>query len=122
MVELDNLLRERIATLKTQREQIKAALNRARGQGGNAKMIDAAKIDAFALLTSEKLEMGDTNRCKSFNRSIIDVVEVDEKAIRIIGSKDILRSAIAGKQTKRECSCFLYANGAPVRIKLRTRM
>jgi site-specific DNA recombinase len=31
-------------------------------------------------------------------RSIIDAIEVDDKAIQIIGSRDILRAAIAGKQ------------------------
>jgi site-specific DNA recombinase len=31
-------------------------------------------------------------------RSIIDAIEVDDKAIRIIGSRDILQAAIAGKQ------------------------
>ena len=31
-------------------------------------------------------------------RSIIDAVEVDEKAIRIIGSRDVLQAIIAGKQ------------------------
>jgi len=31
-------------------------------------------------------------------RSIIDAVEVDDKAIRMIGSKDMLQAAIAGKQ------------------------
>jgi hypothetical protein len=31
-------------------------------------------------------------------RSIGDAVEVDDKAIRIIGSKDVLQAVIAGKQ------------------------
>jgi hypothetical protein len=31
-------------------------------------------------------------------RSIIDAVEVDDKAILMIGSKDMLQAAIAGKQ------------------------
>jgi len=46
----------------------------------------AEKIDAFAR--------------KGYIRSIIDAVEVDDRAIRIIGSTDFLQAAIAGKQTE----------------------
>ena len=47
---------------------------------------------------TEKLETGDTNARKSYIRSVIDAIEVDETAIRIIGSKDVLQAVIAGKQ------------------------
>ena len=47
-----------------------------------------------------KLDAADTNARKGYINSIIDAVEVDEQAIRIIGSKDILQAAIAGKQTE----------------------
>jgi site-specific DNA recombinase len=32
-------------------------------------------------------------------RLIVDAIEVDDNAIRIIGSKDVLQAVIAGKQT-----------------------
>jgi hypothetical protein len=48
IVELDDILRERTATLKSERERAKAALDRARAQSGKAATIDQAKIDAFA--------------------------------------------------------------------------
>jgi hypothetical protein len=35
-------------------------------------------------------------------RSIINAVEVDDKVIRMIGSKDMLQAAIAGKQIETE--------------------
>lgn len=47
-----------------------------------------------------KLDAGDTNTRKGYIRSIIDAVEVDDQAIRIIGSKDILQAAIAGRQNE----------------------
>ncbi len=54
-----------------------------------------------------KLDAGDANTRKIYIRSIIDAVEVDDQAIRIIGSKDILHAAIAGKPTEngnvRDC-------------------
>jgi len=37
---------------------------------------------------------------QGYIRSIIDSVEVDDRAIRIIGSRDILQAAVAGKQTE----------------------
>jgi hypothetical protein len=98
IVELDDILRERTVTLKSDRERAKAALDRARAQCGTAATIDASKIDAFARLMNERLENADTNARKGYIRSIVDATEVDDKAIRIIGSKDILQAAIAGKQ------------------------
>ena len=99
IVELDDILRERTGALKAQRERAKAALDQARVQCGTSAAIDARKIDAFARLMNEKLDAGDTNTRKTYIRSIIDAVEVDDRAIRIVGSKDILQAAIAGKQT-----------------------
>jgi hypothetical protein len=64
--------------------------------------IDAVKIDTFARLMSEKLDNGDTNARKGYIRSIVDAVEVDDKTIRIIGSKDVLQAAVAGKQIANE--------------------
>ena len=99
IVELDDILRERTTTLKSQRDQAKAALDRARVQCGTVTTIDATKIDAFARLMNEKLDTGDTNARKAYIRSIVDAIEVDDQAIRIIGSRDVLQAVIAGKQT-----------------------
>ncbi len=99
IVELDDILRERTAALKSERERAKAALDRARAQCGSVTTIDSAKIDAFARLMNEKLDTGDTNARKAYIRSIVDAIEADDNAIRIIGSKDALRAVIAGKQT-----------------------
>jgi site-specific DNA recombinase len=99
IVELDEILRERTAALKSQRDQAKAALDRARAQCGTVAMIDAIKIDAFARLMNEKLDTADTNARKGYIRSIVDAIEIDDEAIRIIGSKDVLQAMIAGKQT-----------------------
>jgi hypothetical protein len=54
-------------------------------------------------------------------RSIIDAVEVDDKAIRMIGSKDMLQTAIAANRSRTEMFVVL-ANGAPFRIEQRTLM
>ncbi len=98
VVELDDILRERTTTLKTERERAKAAYERARAQCSAVATIDAGKIDAFARLMTEKLDTGDTNARKGYIRSIVDAIEVDDLAVRIIGSKDVLQDVIAGQQ------------------------
>lgn len=95
-------MRERTATLKSERERAKAALDRARAQCSTAATIDPAKIDAFARLMTQKLDDGDTNTRKGYIRSIVDAIEVDDKAIRIIGNKDVRQAVIAGKQNTNE--------------------
>lgn len=86
IVELDDIRRERTAALKSPRERAKAALDPARVQCGTAAAIDAGKIDAFARLMNEKLDTADINTRKGYIHSIIDAIEVDDKAIRIVGS------------------------------------
>ena len=44
-----------------------------------------------------------------FIRSIVDAKEADDKAIRIIGNKDVLRAVIAGKQNTNRMFVVLYA-------------
>ena len=48
---------------------------------------------------NEKLDTGDTSARKAYIRAIVDAIEVDDKAIRIISSRDVLQAVIAGKQT-----------------------
>lgn len=99
VVELDDILRERTAVLKSQREQANAALDRARAQCGTVTDIDATKIDAFAHVMNERLDNGDTSARKGYIRAIVDAIEVDDQAVRIVGSKDVLQAVIAGKLT-----------------------
>jgi hypothetical protein len=65
-----------------------------------AAAINTEKIEAFARPMSDELDTGDTTTRKGYIRSIIDAVEVDDGAIRIVGSKDVLQAAIAGKQAE----------------------
>ncbi len=56
---------------------------------------------------TEKLDNGDTNARKGYIRSIGDAIEVDDKAIRIIGNKDVLR-AVYRRQTEHERKCSWF--------------
>jgi hypothetical protein len=66
---------------------------------------------------TDKLDNGDTD-AKGYIRSIIDAVELDDNAVRIIGSKDVPASRHC-RQTDREF-VVLYANGAPRPMKMGT--
>ena len=102
IIDLDDILRERAANLKSERERAKAALDRVRSQCGRAISIDAEKIDVFARLMIDKLENGDVNGRKAYIRAVISAIEVGDKTVRIIGCKDVLQAVIAGKQTANE--------------------
>ena len=51
---------------------------------------------------TDKLENGDIYGRKACILAVVSAIEVDEKTIRIIDCKEILQSAIAGKQTANE--------------------
>ena len=94
--ELDDLLKGRIATLKTDREIARVALERARGTGRRQIVIDEARIESFGRLMREHLTTGDIPFRKAYLGAIIDRVEVDDNRIRIFGRKDVLEHAVAG--------------------------
>ncbi|MBP2431794.1 hypothetical protein ABIF38_002555 [Bradyrhizobium japonicum] len=54
-------------------------------------------IDAFAQLMNAKLGCGRRHHRRGYIRAMIDAVEVGNQAVWIIGDKDILQAAIAGK-------------------------
>ncbi|MGY4282387.1 hypothetical protein ACVWXO_001607 [Bradyrhizobium sp. LM2.7] len=66
---------------------------------------------------NEKLDAGDINTGKACIRSIIDAIEVDDRAIQIIGGKDILQAAVAGKQTENGNVRDFVRTGAPEEIR-----
>ncbi len=94
--ELDDLLKGRIATLKTNREVARVALERARGAGRRQIVIDEARIESFGRLMQEHLTTGDIPFRKAYLGAIIDRVEVDDHRIRIFGRRDVLEHAVAG--------------------------
>jgi site-specific DNA recombinase len=74
------------------------APDRARAQCGTVTTLDSVIIDSFARPMTEKFDNGHTNVRKFCIRSVVDAIEVDDKSIRIICSKDVLQAVIAGKQ------------------------
>jgi site-specific DNA recombinase len=117
IVELDDILRERTASLKSERERAKAAYDRARARCGTVATVDSVKIGAFARLVTDKLDNGDTNARKSYIRSIVDATEVDDKAIRSSAARTFCGRSLPANSTRTEIFVVLYVNGAPEEIR-----
>ena len=45
------------------------------------------------------IDTGDVNVRRSYIRSIVDGIEVDDDVVRIVGRKDVRQAVIAGKQS-----------------------
>jgi len=94
VAELDDLLKERIATLRNDRDRTREALARARGNvKAKAEVTDEA-VARFCELIRQRLRDGDTPARKAWLASIIDRIEVDEGKIRLFGQKDVLEQCV----------------------------
>jgi site-specific DNA recombinase len=99
VVDLDDDLKQRIQTLKHERDIAEASLDRIATQAKNGAEITPEKIEAFSALMRDKLENGDTQARKAYLRAVISCIEVDDDKVRIIGEKAALADVIAGRQT-----------------------
>ncbi|WP_156410337.1 hypothetical protein [Bosea sp. Root381] len=97
VTELDDLLRDRIATLKLERERAQAALVRIRTQIVPAAAIPPEVIEQFGRAMRENITTGEVPFRKAYLRSVIDRIEVDDHAIRIVGDRGTLEQVVAGK-------------------------
>ncbi len=94
VAEVDDLLKDRIAILKADRDRAKEALNRARC-GVRAKAdVSPEAVEKFGVLMRGRLLEGDTPARKAWIGAIIDRIEVDQGTIRIMGRKDVLEHAV----------------------------
>jgi site-specific DNA recombinase len=94
VAEVDDLLKDRIAILKGDRDRAKEALNRARC-GVRAKAdVSPEAVEKFGALMRGRLLEGDTPARKAWIGAIIDRIEVDEGTTRIMGRKDVLEQAV----------------------------
>ena len=97
IVELDAQLGERITALKTERDLAKASLERIASQTTARDAVTPEKLEAFGRLMDEKIANGDVQARKAYLRAVIDRIEVDDHAVRIIGDKASLAAVIAGQ-------------------------
>ncbi len=97
LTDLDDVLRERLATLKLDRDRAKIALDRIKAQFALQSDIDPEAVERFGRVMRENVTSGDVPFRKNYIRSVVDRIEVDDEVIRIIGDKATLEQAIAGQ-------------------------
>ncbi|WP_292617915.1 MULTISPECIES: recombinase family protein [unclassified Nitrobacter] len=97
IVELDDLLRERIAELKADRQKAQAAYDHAAAQASPSAAIDPDKIAAFSRLMTDLLANGETPARKAYLRTLIGAIIVGDKSVKIVGSREAVRAAVLGK-------------------------
>ena len=105
LTDIDDVLKDRLDTLKADRDRARAALERTRSHEAPTIQIDPALIEHFGRAMREKFTTGSVPFRKAYLQSLIDVIEVDDTQIRIKGSKDVLeRAVLAGQAGSAEGS------------------
>lgn len=94
--EPDDLLKERLSTLRAERDLAKAALGRIREAGPSPSEIDPELIERFGRLMRANVTSGEIPFRKAWLQAIVDRVEVGADVIRIVGDKENLETALTG--------------------------
>ena len=94
LAEMDDLLRDRIASLRLDRERAHAALARATADVTSTATVSAEMVERFAWIMQERIFAGEIPFRKAYLQALIDRVEFDGHAIRIIGDKATMEQAI----------------------------
>jgi site-specific DNA recombinase len=110
VTDLDDVLKDRLNSLKSDRDRGKAALDAAKSQRVADIRIDPALIESFGRTMRENLTSGSMPFRKAYLRSLVDVIEVDDAQIRIKGSKDVLERAILAGRAGTETSSQMSTN------------
>jgi site-specific DNA recombinase len=105
---LDDVLGDRLTALKSDRERAKATLERIKVQSAPQIALEPDQIERFGTFMRERITEGEISFRKAYLRSIVDAIEVDDKVIRIYGSKASLEQAvIAGEQIGKGVRSFV---------------
>ncbi|MBM3552064.1 MAG: recombinase family protein [Alphaproteobacteria bacterium] len=108
VTDIDDVLGDRLAALKSVRDRAKAALERIKIQSAPNITLESDQIERFGAFMRERITTGETTFRKAYLRSIVDAIEVDDKVIRIHGSKASLEQAvIAGEQIGKGVRSFI---------------
>jgi site-specific DNA recombinase len=103
VTDLDDVLKDRLATIKGERDRAKTALERASTHLTLAQEIDPVLVERFGEVMRQNLTSGSVPFRKAYLRSIIDTVEVDDRRIRIKGRKDVLERAVLAGPSGENC-------------------
>ena len=97
IAEMDYILKERIASLRLDRERAQGALDRIRAQMVPNQAIPPEIVEQFGRVMRENIRTGDVPFRKAYLRSVIERVEVDDDMIRIVGETATLEQVIANQ-------------------------
>ena len=98
LTDLDEVLKDRLKTLKADRDRAKAALERAKEHLAPQIRIDPALIEQFGRTMSENFRTGSVPFRKAYLQALINIIEVDDHLVRIKGSKELLEKAVLATQ------------------------
>ena len=94
VAEMDDLLKDRITALKTDRDRSREALARAKGNVKAKSEVTEDSVNRFGDLMRQRIQEGETPARKAWLSSLIDRIEVDEGAIRLFGRKEVLEQCV----------------------------
>ena len=94
VTEQDEILKDRLAALKADRDRAHTAMTRATSGTRPTVDITPDAINRFGQLMRDKLTSGEIPFRKAYIGSIVDRIEVDDHLIRILGRKDVLEPAV----------------------------
>ncbi len=97
VTDLDDILKDRLASLKFDRDRAKTALDRIKSHNAAPTAFDSEAIERFGRAMRENITSGDIPFRKAYIQSVVDRIEVDDGVVRIIGDKSTLEQVIAGK-------------------------
>jgi site-specific DNA recombinase len=100
LTDLDDILKDRIANLKSDRDRAREALARIAIRP-KLNAFDADAIERFGQIMRQNITTGPIPFRKAYIKSVVDRIEVDDHAIRIIGDQATLEQVIAGDQNAR---------------------
>ena len=92
----DQTLKDRVATVKTERDIAQTAYDRALAETSPRARITPDKIAASVEVMRNNILTGDTPFRRAYIRSVIDQVEVDDAEIRIVGRRSVLERLVMG--------------------------
>jgi len=98
LTDLDEVLKDRLNTLKADRDRAQAALERAKDHLAPQIRIDPALIERFGRMMQQHFTTGSVPFRKAYLQSLITAIEVDDTYIRIRGSKELLEKAVLASQ------------------------
>ena len=97
VTEIDDVLKDRLDQLKTDRARAKAALDRVVSSSARSAAIEPEAVEKFGRFMCENVASGAIPFRKAYIQSVVDRIEVDDGVIRIIGDKATLEQAVAGR-------------------------